>query len=70
MASIDGSGDGLPPTKMTGASAVPVTLVDEKLSSVEAEEMSRDIPGDFRKRKTFLDALAAQVILQKYFEHS
>ncbi len=49
---------------------VPITLVDEKLSSVAAEEMSKDIPGDFRKRKTFLDALAAQVILQKYFEHS
>jgi len=50
--------------------AVPVTLVDEKLSSVAAEEMSKDIPGDFRKRKTFMDALAAQVILQNYFEHS
>ncbi|MBU4267529.1 MAG: Holliday junction resolvase RuvX [Acidobacteria bacterium] len=49
---------------------VPVTLVDEKLSSVAAEEMSKDIPSDFRTRKTFLDALAAQVILQNYFEHS
>lgn len=49
---------------------VPVTLVDEKSSSVAAAEMSKDIPGDFRTRKMFLDALAAQVILQNYFEHS
>lgn len=47
---------------------LPVTLVDEKLSSVAAEEKGREMPGDFRKRKLFLDALSAQVILQNYFE--
>jgi len=48
--------------------ALPVTLVDEKLSSVAAAEMSKEMQSDFRKRKMFLDALSAQVILQNYFE--
>jgi len=48
--------------------ALPVTLVDETLSSVAAEEMAREIEGDFRKRKKFLDSVSAQVILQTYFE--
>ena len=47
---------------------LPVVLVDEKLSSVEAEEMGKEIEGDFRKRKAFLDSMAAKVILQTYFE--
>jgi putative Holliday junction resolvase len=48
--------------------ALPITLVDEKLSSVAAAEVGKEMQGDFRKRKTFLDALSAQVILQHYFE--
>ncbi len=49
---------------------LPVVLVDEKLSSFEAEEKGKEIEGDFRKRKTFLDSVAAQVILQTFFERS
>ena len=48
--------------------ALPVSLVDEKLTSFAAEEMGKEIQGDFRRRKGFLDALSAQVILQNYFE--
>ncbi len=51
-------------------SGLPVVLVDEKLSSFEAEEMGKEFEGDFRKRKTFLDSVAAQVILQTYFERA
>jgi putative Holliday junction resolvase len=47
---------------------LPVILVDEKLSSFEAEAMGKEIEGDFRKRKAFLDSMAAKVILQTYFE--
>ena len=47
---------------------VPVVLVDEKLSSFEAEEMGKEIERDFRKRRKFLDSVAAQVILESYFE--
>jgi len=50
--------------------ALPISRVDERLSSFAAEEMGREIEGDFRKRKTFLDSVAAQVILQTYFEQS
>jgi putative Holliday junction resolvase len=49
------------------AVALPVSRFDEKLSSVAAEEMAREIEPDFRKRKAFLDSIAANVILQAYF---
>jgi len=51
-------------------SGLPVVLVDEKLSSFAAEELGKEIEGDFRKRKAFLDSMAAQVILQTYFEQA
>jgi putative Holliday junction resolvase len=51
-------------------SGLPVVLIDEKLSSFEAEELGKEIEGDFRKRKAFLDSMAAKVILQTYFEQS
>ena len=47
---------------------LPVTLVDEKLSSFEAGEMAGEVEGDFRKRRKFLDSVAAQVILERFFE--
>ena len=47
---------------------VPVTLVDETLSSFAAEEMGKEIEGDFRKRRKFLDSVAAQIILESFFE--
>ncbi len=50
--------------------AVPVSLVDEKLSSFAAEEKGKEIDRDFRRRRVFLDSLAAQVILQNYFEQT
>lgn len=50
------------------STGLPVVLVDEKLSSFEAEEMGKEFAGDFRKRKTFLDSVSAQVILQTYFD--
>jgi len=49
---------------------LPVSLVDEKLSSFAAEEMGKETEPDFRKRKDFLDSLAAQMILQTYFTQS
>jgi putative Holliday junction resolvase len=48
--------------------ALPVTRVDEKLSSFAAEELGKEMASDYRRRKTFLDSLAAQVILQNFFE--
>ena len=48
--------------------ALPISRVDEKLSSFAAEEMGKEMVNDYRRRKTFLDSLAAQVILQNFFE--
>jgi putative Holliday junction resolvase len=47
---------------------LPISRVDEKLSSFAAEEMGKEMVNDYRRRKTFLDSLSAQVILQNYFE--
>ncbi len=47
---------------------VPVNRVDEKLSSFAAEELGKEIERDFRKRRKFLDSVAAQVILERFFE--
>lgn len=48
--------------------ALPISRVDEKLSSFAAEEMGKEMVNNYRRRKTFLDSLAAQVILQNFFE--
>ena len=47
---------------------VPVTLQDERLTSVEAEQMLSGRERDWRQRKARLDAAAAAVILQEYLD--
>jgi putative Holliday junction resolvase len=47
---------------------LPVSLADERLSSFAAEEMGKEIASDFRKRKLFRDSMAAQVILENFFQ--
>jgi len=49
--------------------SVPVLAQDERLTTVEAEEIlaSRGIPR--RDRKARVDALAATLILQEYLDH-
>lgn len=54
--------------QLRGRFSVPVDLVDERLSSAAAEENLRDTGLDWKKRKPQLDAWAAQVILQSYFD--
>jgi putative Holliday junction resolvase len=44
-----------------------VEMVDEALTSFEAEELAKEVQRDFRKRKAFLDSVAAQLILTEYF---
>jgi putative Holliday junction resolvase len=48
--------------------ALPISRVDEKLSSFAAEAMGKEMTDNYRRRKTFLDSLSAQVILQNFFE--
>jgi len=45
---------------------VPITLVDERLSTVEAEKYMLDGDASRKKRKEKIDAVAASVILNTY----
>jgi putative Holliday junction resolvase len=48
--------------------AVPVVLQDERWSTVEAERALRDAGASGRRRRSVLDAAAAQVILQAWLD--
>lgn len=50
------------------ATALPVVLQDERLSSHEAESRLALKERDWRKRKSKLDAAAAAVVLQDYLD--
>lgn len=50
--------------KITEQFTVPITVVDESLSSVEAEKLI----GGQRVDKGMIDAYAAAIILQRYFD--
>ena len=47
---------------------IQVSYVDERLSSVMAEEMLRETERDWKKRKEKLDSVAASIILQDYLD--
>lgn len=53
--------------QLEGRFGLPVTLVDERLSSAEAGERLRAIGRGGRKHKRLEHPVAAQVILQDYF---
>ncbi len=52
--------------QLLAAVGVPVTLWDERLSTVQADQLLRS--GGSRKRKAEQDALAAAIILQGYLD--
>ena len=54
--------------QLEGRFGLPVGLVDERLSSDEAERRLSDAGLDWRARKQQVDAAAAQIILQDYFD--
>ena len=45
-----------------------VNFVDERLSSLMAEEMLKETEREWKKRKEKLDAVAASIILQDYLD--
>lgn len=47
---------------------IKVNFVDERLSSLMAEEMLKETERDWKKRKEKLDAVAASIILQDYLD--
>ncbi len=54
--------------RLEGRFERPVALVDERLSSVEAEARLRDGGVTGRRQKAHVDAVAAQTILQNFFD--
>lgn len=54
--------------QLHGRFGLPVRLVDERLTSVEAEGRLQAMGRSVRDNKAAVDSLAAQEILQDYFE--
>lgn len=54
--------------QLEGRFGLPVVLVDERLSSALAEERLASQGQDWKARKKTLDAEAAAIILQSYFD--
>jgi putative Holliday junction resolvase len=53
--------------RLQGRYGIETRLVDERLTSVEAEQQARDIGLDARKARSKIDQLAAKLILESYF---
>ncbi len=54
--------------KLAAATGLPCELVDESLTSVEAEERLRAAGGDPRRTPSRVDAIAAQILLQEVLD--
>ncbi len=54
--------------QLRGRFGLPVDYAEERLSSVEAEERLRESGHNAKSAREHLDAMAAQIILQGYFE--
>ncbi len=53
--------------RLQGRYGIETRLVDERLTSVEAEQQARDLGLDVRKARAKIDQLAAKLILESYF---
>ena len=53
--------------RLQGRYGIETRLVDERLTSVEAEQQARDLGLDVRKARSRIDQLAAKLILESYF---
>lgn len=56
--------------RLNGRFQLPIYFVDERLSSLLAAELLQQAGIKGRKQKTMLDQVAAQAILQSFFEGS
>lgn len=54
--------------QLHGRFGLPVQLVDERLTSSAADERLREAGLNWRERKEKVDVVAAQIILQSYFD--
>ncbi len=53
---------------ITLATGLEVKLIDERLTSFEAEEMLKNSRGDIRKSKNLIDSVSAHIILTEYMD--
>jgi putative Holliday junction resolvase len=53
--------------RLQGRYGIETRLVDERLTSVEAENQIRELGLDARKSRSKIDQLAARLILENYF---
>lgn len=54
--------------KLKNLTGVKIVFVDERLSSVEAEEQLKLTIKDWKKRKQLLDQVSASITLQSYLD--
>jgi len=55
--------------RLEGRFNLPVIMMDERLSSAEAAQQLSNAGVKAHQQKTMIDAVAAQVILQSYFDN-
>lgn len=55
-------------SKLNEQTNIKIEFVDERLSSLMAEEMLKETERDWKKRKEKLDAVAASIILQDFLD--
>ena len=55
--------------QLHGRYGLPVAFAEERLSSFDANDRLRELGHNAKSAKAHLDAVAAQIILQSYFEH-
>ena len=56
--------------RLEGRFSLPVTLVDERFSSAEASQNLKEAGVYGRQQKAMIDQVAAQTILQSYFDQT
>ncbi len=53
---------------LASKTGLEVKLIDERLTSFEAEEMLKNSRGDIRKSKNLIDSVSAHIILTEFME--
>lgn len=56
--------------KLERRTGIPVVMWDERLTTVEADEIMDETGIRGRERKEYVDMIAAQIILQDYLDNS
>ena len=55
--------------KIERRTGIPVEMLDERLTTVQADEIMDEVGIRGRERKEYVDMIAAQIILQDYLDN-